>query len=63
MHNLNYKYTFISKFFAVLSLLFIPLLTFSQNRSKIYENYIDAYSDLAVEHMKIYNIPASITLA
>lgn len=63
MHNLNYKYTFISKFFAILSLLFIPLLTFGQNRSKIYENYIDRYCDIAVEHMKIYKIPASITLA
>ena len=63
MHNLNYKYTFISKFFAILTLLFIPLLALGQNRSKIYENYIDRYCDIAVEHMKIYNIPASITLA
>jgi flagellum-specific peptidoglycan hydrolase FlgJ len=28
-----------------------------------YENYIHKYSDLAVEHMEKYKIPASITLA
>jgi Muramidase (flagellum-specific) len=30
---------------------------------KTYENYIDRYSDLAIEHMERYKIPASITLA
>ena len=35
----------------------------AQNRNKQYENYIKEYRDIAVEEMKRYQIPASITLA
>lgn len=35
----------------------------AQTRNKQYENYIRQYRDLAVEEMKRYRIPASITLA
>ena len=35
----------------------------AQTRSKQYEEYIKKYRDLAVEEMKRYHIPASITLA
>ena len=51
-------------------LLFVILLaftsvfqTYSQKRYKIYEDYIDTYSSIAVKHMQKYKIPASITLA
>ena len=37
--------------------------TYSQKRYKVYEDYIDKYSNIAVQHMRKYNIPASITLA
>lgn len=32
-------------------------------RSKLYDDYIDKYSNTAVQHMQKYKIPASITLA
>ena len=35
----------------------------AQTRNKQYEDYIQKYCDLAVEEMKKYHIPASITLA
>ena len=35
----------------------------AQTRNKQYESYITQYRDLAVEEMKKYHIPASITLA
>ena len=35
----------------------------AQSRSKSYENYIEQYCKIAVEHRKKYGIPASITLA
>lgn len=49
--------------------LFLLLLTLcclfspAQTRSKQYEDYIKKYRELAVEEMKKYHIPASITLA
>lgn len=53
-----------------LKLLFVLLFAFictfqavSQKRYKLYEDYIDKYSPIAISHMKKYNIPASITLA
>ena len=49
----------------ILSLLLITLC-FSiqaQTRNKQYEDYIKKYRELAVEEMKKYHIPASITLA
>ena len=49
----------------ILSVLLIILcLTFqAQTRNKQYEDYIKKYRELAVEEMKKYHIPASITLA
>lgn len=32
-------------------------------RNKVYDSYINEYKDLAIDHMKKYKIPASITLA
>lgn len=32
-------------------------------RYKIYDDYIDTYKDIAIDHMRKYKIPASITLA
>lgn len=52
--------------FIILSfLLSIPSVTlFSQaKRYKIYDEYIDTYKYIAVDHMKRHKIPASITLA
>ena len=53
-----------------LSLLFALLFSFtytfqahSQKRYKLYEDYIDKYSPIAVSHMQKHGIPASITLA
>ncbi len=57
----KYKYILVlSIFFAG---IFAPDAAIGQTRSKIYENYIDAYSDIAVRHMQQYKIPASIKLA
>ena len=45
-------------------ILIISCLTLqAQTRNKQYENYIKKYRELAVEEMKRYHIPASITLA
>ena len=46
-------------------LLFIVsgLLLHAQTRNRQYEAYIKQYRDIAVEEMKKYRIPASITLA
>ena len=45
-------------------LLIVCCLTLqAQTRNKQYEDYIKKYRDLAVEEMKKYHIPASITLA
>lgn len=47
---------------ALMGLLyFLPLQ--AQTRSKSYEDYIKKYRELAVEEMRRYHIPASITLA
>lgn len=57
-NKLLFKLLFIV-FFAVSSVF----QTYSQKRYKVYEDYIDKYSTIAVQHMQKYNIPASITLA
>ena len=49
--------------FALLFTLTSCFPIFSQKRYKVYEDYIDRYSPIAVDHMRKYNIPASITLA
>ncbi len=50
----------------LLTLLFVLTCTFqahSQKRYKVYEDYINKYSPIAVSHMQKHRIPASITLA
>ena len=48
----------------LLLILIISCLSLqAQTRNKQYENYIKKYRELAVEEMKKYHIPASITLA
>ena len=49
--------------FIALSFLFINTVNAQVKRSKTYENYITKYNGVAVDHMKKYKIPASITLA
>lgn len=50
-------------------LVFLTVLIFfavgvqAQRRNARYVEYINKYSDLAVEQMKLHKIPASITLA
>lgn len=46
-----------------LVLILISFTLSAQTRNKQYEAYIKQYRDLAVEEMKKYHIPASITLA
>ena len=50
---------------TILTLLFLVACfsLFAQTRNKQYEEYIKKYRDIAVEEMKKYHIPASITLA
>lgn len=48
----------------LLVFLFFSLLTFSQPKwNQRYQDYIDAYKNLAIEQMLKYEVPASITLA
>jgi flagellum-specific peptidoglycan hydrolase FlgJ len=42
---------------------FCLFTTQAQTRNRQYEEYIHKYKDIAVEEMKRYRIPASITLA
>ena len=49
-------------FIIIITMPFISVL--SQTRwNSVYQTYIDLYKDLAIEEMKRYKIPASITLA
>ncbi|KAA6347791.1 Exo-glucosaminidase LytG [termite gut metagenome] len=52
---------FVFVFFFISSI--IPVNAQWQQRSKLYLEYIDKYSNMAVKQMKMYKIPASITLA
>lgn len=59
-------YSLISFRIIILSafILFSVGSVYSQaRRNKSYNDYIDTYKDIAVDHMKKYKIPASITLA
>ena len=49
------------KLFLILIICCLTLQ--AQTRNKQYEAYIKKYRELAVEEMKKYHIPASITLA
>jgi|SRR5690554_127589 LysM repeat protein len=59
----SYKYSHIPQLILLLSFLFITSHLFPQSGVRTYEIYIEKYSDLAIEHMERYGIPASITLA
>ena len=49
--------------FSIL-IFFITVSSFSQaKRYKVYDDYINTYKGIAVDHMRRYKIPASITLA
>ncbi|HBG79214.1 MAG TPA: N-acetylmuramoyl-L-alanine amidase, partial [Porphyromonadaceae bacterium] len=61
--SFHYKYRYISVLSLFLICLFAPGWVWGQSRLRVYEEYIDNYSDIAVRHMNDYNIPASITLA
>ena len=63
MHINSYKYSHIPQLVPLLLFLFISSQLFGQSGVRTYEIYIDKYSDLAIEHMERYKIPASITLA
>jgi hypothetical protein len=63
MHNLFRKYRQILLITAVFGILFATTDVSGQNRSRLFEDYIAKWSDLAVEHMHRYGIPASIKLA
>lgn len=63
MQDLSYKYTYISSLTLFLSFLFICSNISAQSAVRNYEIYIEKYSDLAIQHMEKYGIPASITLA
>lgn len=59
-------YIRIQKYFiaiVVLSILSIHIVNAQAKRTKAYETYISKYNGVAVDHMKKYKIPASITLA
>lgn len=63
MHINSYKYSHIPQLIPFLLFLFISSHLFGQSGVRTYEIYIEKYSDLAIEHMERYSIPASITLA
>lgn len=35
----------------------------AQQRNSVYQEYIDTYSDMAIDQMRRHHIPASITMA
>lgn len=63
MQHLFGKYRYILSFSVIFAFLFLPLQLSGQTKLSTYENYIRKYSDLAIDHMEKYKIPASITLA
>ncbi|MBF6597003.1 MAG: glucosaminidase domain-containing protein [Fermentimonas sp.] len=63
MHINSYKYSHIPQLIPLLLFLFISSHLFGQSGVRTYEIYVENYSDLAIEHMDRYKIPASITLA
>lgn len=61
--RIHHKYKYIYLLLPVLFGLFCAKPLNAQHRLRIYENYIDNYSDIAISNMNKYKIPASITLA
>lgn len=54
------------RLFSIFCFSFVLLVgstVFAQKRNKLFLEYIDTYDELAVDQMKKYRIPASITLA
>ena len=51
------------RFLLLTIVIFLTVGVQAQRKNARYIEYIDRYSDLAVEQMKLYKIPASITLA
>ncbi len=51
------------RYFFILSFCWISFSLFSQTPKPEYAVYIDLYKDCAIREMKLYGIPASITLA
>lgn len=49
--------------YLLLAFTVIPLGVLSQTRNSAYEAYIDKYKGVAVDQMRRYHVPASITLA
>ena len=47
----------------IISCLFCSGVVFAQSTPALYRDYFDRYKNIAIEHMKHYKIPASITLA
>lgn len=63
MDYFSRKYTHILSLFVLSVFLFSATGVSAQHRSRVYEDYIKTYSDIAVEHQERYKIPASIKLA
>ena len=61
----KYIYKSFGKLFLLLFILSLPYTALiSQNkRYQLYEDYIEKYKGIAIDQMKKYKIPASITLA
>ena len=59
----NYKNECLKKLTILVFFIFISFSGFSQYRSHVFDEYIEAYKEWAVYHMYKYKIPASITLA
>ena len=57
MENKLYRLVFLT------AIIFFAVAVQAQRRNARYVEYINKYSDLAVEQMKLHKIPASITLA
>ena len=53
----------LSHWLIFMCLMCITVSTSAQKRNKVYEDYIHKYRGIAVDEMKHYRIPASITLA
>lgn len=63
MEQSRRKYIAITFSFAVISLFLCSSNVYGQGRNTRYTEYINQYNKIAVDEMKKYKIPASITLA
>ncbi len=59
----NRMYKLFHNFFVLIVFLAISIGIQAQRKNTRYVEYIEKYKDVAVDHMKQYRIPASITLA